>query len=194
MKFFYNLEKIKKLQRGGGESVDQVVDKEGIEQDVIGKNERRKITIPEQMSPEEIQEKYGVSRATAYRGKERGWIFINYLERVIEQDDGWAQRNADALRKNANSAARIMLGKASKHMRMNPREFIAQILTPYSFEDLESIAITRIIELAGHQERDSELWRIKVGTNSVSDFLKTHMNDRLKTTNVEARIMNEYSD
>jgi hypothetical protein len=132
-----------------------------------GENRREKIEISEEMTPEEIQEKFNVSRTTAWRAKERGWLFLNYLQRAVDVDNDWADSHIQEIKDSARIGAHLA-------MRRLHKAFYKE-LRPFSFEDLISCAYVRLMELSGHPQRDVQIWRNAVAKNAASDFIKTQI-------------------
>lgn len=131
-----------------------------------GINERRKIEIPEDMDAKTVEEKYKVSRSTAWRAKQRGWIFINYHQRVIDQDIEWANEHSSEIKKSAEIGADLAL----RMLGMKRSE-----LFPFGIEDLISAGYIRLLEICGHPNRDIALWRNAVARNAASLFIRTEI-------------------
>ncbi len=131
-----------------------------------GTTERKRILISKDMNAKDIQEKYNVSKATSYRARKQGWLFLNYQKKVIMIDNDWAEKNVDILKKSAEIGSKFALRKLKNNTLS---------IKPYEFEDLVSTAYIRLIELSGHPKRDLPLWRSTVARNAVLDFIKTQI-------------------
>lgn len=128
--------------------------------------ERREIVIPPDMDEKIIQEKFHVSRTTAWRAKKRGKLFQAYHERVIMPDSVWAETHAQELKESAEAGSRIAMRKLNK---------ILPEIRPFEFSDLVSTAYVRLMELSGHPNREISHWRNTVARNAVLDFIKTQV-------------------
>ena len=126
-------------------------------------NIRKKIAIPVGMSVREIQETYHVSRATAFRSKDRGWLFMNEKKRLITIDDAWANSNIEKIMEYA----RIGANSVMKKFGLKNSD-----LTPFDFDDLIAAANFRLLEMTGHQKRDNRSFMINVAMNAVCGFVK----------------------
>ncbi|MDO8582323.1 MAG: hypothetical protein Q7S16_05635 [bacterium] len=133
---------------------------------------REKVIIDPAMKPGAIQEKYNVSRATAFRAIKRGYLIVNYHTRIVDPDPSWNKENAGIIRHSAEKGVMAVLSSRRKLFGM--RE-IAEIVSPYSIEDVNNEAVVRIMEISGFPERDREGWRVKAAKIAAYKFL-----DKLK--------------
>ena len=117
-----------------------------------------------QKSSSVLQKEYGISRTTAWRGKRRGWVVLDYRKREIKMDMNWAAKNTGMILEQAAIGA----GWALKILNM-PRNGKS-----YDFCDLAQEAVVRILELSGHPSRKFPRWLATVGRNAVLSFLKYH--------------------
>mgnify|MGYP000916987896 CR=1 FL=1 len=126
-------------------------------------NIRKKIAIPVGMSVQEIQETYHVSRGTAFRSKNCGWLFMNEKKRLITIDNAWANSNVEKIMEYA----RIGANSVMKKFGLKNSD-----LTPFDFDDLIATANSRLLEMTGHQKRDNRSFMINVAMNAVCDFVR----------------------
>lgn len=131
-----------------------------------GVTERKKITISPDMDEKMIQEKFGVSRTTAWRAKKQGWLFKNYHERLVLWDSDWAEAHVEEIRASAKTGARFALAMLSKTVSE---------IQPFEFDDLVSCAYVKLMELSGHPDREIPRWRDAVAKNAALDFIKTQV-------------------
>lgn len=131
-----------------------------------GSTERRKIEIPADMDAHTIQERFKVSRTTAWRAKKQGWLFKNYHEKTIIPDISWATAHEAELRQSAKEGAQIALARLGRSYSE---------LKPFNFEDLVAEGYVRLVELSGNPDRESKFWRNTVARNVVFDFVKTQI-------------------
>lgn len=68
----------------GGESPEK--------QELGDETKRKRIEISSEMSPQEIMDRHEVSRATAFRSRERGWLFQAYHQKEVITDAQWAEK------------------------------------------------------------------------------------------------------
>lgn len=144
-------------------------ERERLEKEVLldsGVTERKKIVISPDMDEKVIQEKFHVSKTTAWRAKQRGWLFQHYQERAVLPDSVWAEAHARELKESAEAGSRIAMRKLNK---------ILPEICPFEFSDLVSSAYVRLMELSGHPHREIPYWRNTVARNAVLDFIKTQV-------------------
>ncbi|HNZ86802.1 MAG TPA: hypothetical protein PLD95_04500 [bacterium] len=127
-------------------------------------NIRKKVAIPKEMTIKKTMEEYHVSRATAFRAKERGWLFMNEKKREINVDNNWIEKNRGKIEECARKAAKFAMKKF---------QISNQDLAPYDFEDILAEAKLRILQLSGNDNRKSDDWLISAGINSALEFIKT---------------------
>ncbi len=136
------------------------------------KKERRRIYIPPGMPAREVMEKYNVSRTTAWRVREGGYVNTNYRERIIDPDLEWNNINQEIIVKSARKGIISVIKKMANSRGKN----IAEFLAPYNIEDAIQEGIVRIMELSQNPKRDIEAWRVGVAKiaayNYVNSILK----------------------
>lgn len=159
------MEKIKN-QHESGDVVEINPELEEEARQDVGTTQRKKIEIKSDDDPRVIQRRYGVSKSAAYRAIKQGWLFLNYHERLVEIDSGWAEENVEKLKRAAKSGARIAIVKLGKGM---------DELRPFDFEDVVSASYVRLMELSGHPERENQNWLITVARNAALDFIKSQI-------------------
>ena len=124
---------------------------------------REKVVIPAEMTIEEVQEKYGLSRNKATRIKKQGFFVKNYSRKQIIIDP----ENFDPAA-SYNTAWKVYW----KNFAWNP---VAQSIK----EDLVQEAVTRMYELSGKvKEGANEKYSIGFGffmvaSNAMLSFLKS---------------------
>jgi hypothetical protein len=137
-------------------------------------NEKMKISITSEMTFEEIQKICGdkVHRATIFRAmkkaKEEGSAIINlnYHQKQVMPDPEWIEKHQEEV--VASARAGVWLALKIKNMRIED-------IRPFSFRDLHSTALVRLIELGGHPNRENEHWRTEVARNAVFNFLESEV-------------------
>ena len=132
----------------------------------VGTSERRRITVDTNKDAAEIAKEHGVSRTTAWRAKQRGWLYKDYHLKLVDLDAQWAQDHVEEINASAKSGARIALAKLGSSLKE---------IQPWDFDDLVSVARLRLVELSGHPDRDSQAWRTVAARNSALDFIKTQV-------------------
>ncbi|OGF82439.1 hypothetical protein A3B18_03805 [Candidatus Giovannonibacteria bacterium RIFCSPLOWO2_01_FULL_46_13] len=113
-----------------------------------------------------LAEKYGVSRATAWRAKKRGWLVPAYLEKkMIISDDGIPVSKEEIIRDAKTGVfgflKRVLAGKNFK-----------QAIAPFSTDDMVQEATKRLYELTGHEKFTDRSWRINVAWVAARDFIQ----------------------
>lgn len=129
---------------------------------------KEKVSINPNMSPDEIMRTFNVSRATAFRAKERGHVNVNYRQRVIDPDRDWNNQNGELVLESARKGATSALHKLAASCGKRIDEFLA----PYALEDAIEEGVARIMELSNLPERDQEGWRVKVAKIAAYAFVQ----------------------
>jgi hypothetical protein len=138
--------------------------------DIDLKNEsvrREKIEINKDLSTAQIMEEYGCSRATAWRAKNRGWLFTGYHTREVAVNTDWASDNIEEIQTSANIGVRAYL----KRLSQGADRSISELCAPLSPEDFIQEAVLRLVELSDHPDRNVEGWRVMVARHACQDLL-----------------------
>ncbi|OHA66592.1 MAG: hypothetical protein A3C82_01865 [Candidatus Wildermuthbacteria bacterium RIFCSPHIGHO2_02_FULL_47_12] len=79
----------------------------------------------------------------------------------------WAEAHAQEILQDARRGAWTILRRWADNEGCS----IGEMLAPFEFEDVVGRAVVRILELAGHPDRDAEGWRIRVAQHAARDFM-----------------------
>jgi len=110
---------------------------------------------------QQIQNWFNVSRTTAWRGRQRGWIRLGYHKREIVPGEitiPIEELYRDA-RRGAFWAIDIYLPGGNRFL----------------LDDLIQEAMLRFLELAGHSAFQHRKWRMIVAKNAASKFIRRWM-------------------
>lgn len=130
---------------------------------------RTRVKVSPDQEIQEIVKQWGVSSATAWRAKKRGWLCPNYRKREIRIDSAWAEAHIEEIQKSA----RIGALQAVKLFARSTGLSSARVIFPFELDDIVQVGILRLLELSGDdQNRGSPYWRSKVAFNAASDFIK----------------------
>jgi len=127
----------------------------------------RKVNI-EGLSPAQIQERFGVSRATAYRAVKRGYLCLDYHKREISPDSARAEEFLHMIRAIVEKTLWEKFGWIRNKA------------------DARSEAILGLLELAGHPDFGNTNWMITVVQNRLRDFAKKERNYLRRASSLDA--------
>jgi DNA-directed RNA polymerase specialized sigma24 family protein len=108
----------------------------------------------------EMMTRFGISRATAFRAKKRGWLTVGYHQRTVNMADRLDLLPVDDLYREAEIGA----VKAANRLGMQ--------ITGRDKADCVQEAITRLLELSGDENFSSPRWRTGVAVNAATDLLR----------------------
>jgi len=153
------------------EKISEIFNKEGDEKSRKKKGlAREKIEIDKNLSVEEIQKKYGVSRATAYRGKKRGLLYPNYHNKIINKDKEWFNKNYEQLQEEVKKAIVKFF-----HYKGYLEKDIKKVLLPYGEDDLLQHVLYNFYLKSGIPAREDKNWRFHIYYIYITEFLKDNV-------------------
>ena len=119
---------------------------------------------------EELSQKYGIDRSTAYRAKNRGWFFNLYHDKETIVDSRFSRSHIDDILESSRRGARLAIKKIRHQTRWDGDN--TSFLYPITEDDLIGECTLRLLELSGHADFQSDDWRIEVARRTALSYIK----------------------